>query len=75
MKTSFKMTIEVELQPFTVPNFVLTVPKPGKREDGMQEAQKYALADLDPVTLECLCDKFRDEVFVKAGKYRPPQPA
>lgn len=32
-----KATLEVELQPFQVPNFVRPVAKPGKREDGFVE--------------------------------------
>jgi hypothetical protein len=68
-----KAKIEVELQPFTVPNFVLTVQEALPKQDGIQEIPKYALSELDPYTLEKLCDEFRDAVFAKAGKQHPPQ--
>ena len=67
-----KATLQVELQPFQTPNFVRAVAKPGKREDGIQEAPSYPLSDLDPLTLDKLCNEFRDEVFRKAGKEQPP---
>lgn len=70
-----KTTIEIELQPFTVPNFVLTVQAPRPKQDGIQETPKYALSDLDPNTLERLCNQFRDAVFEKAGKTQPPRDA
>lgn len=67
-----KATLEVELQPFQTPNFARAVMKPGKREDGMQEAPCYPLSDLDPLTLDKLSSDFRAEVFRKAGKEQPP---
>lgn len=63
-----KVTIQVELQPFTVPDFVRTVERPGKREDGFAETVAYPLSDLDSLTLDRLCEQFRNEVFRKAGK-------
>jgi hypothetical protein len=68
-----KAKIEVELQPFSVPNFVLTVQEARPRQDGFQETPNLALSDLDPPTLEMLCDEFRDAVFSKAGKQQPPK--
>jgi hypothetical protein len=65
-------TFKVKLKPFTVPNYVLVDLPPGKREDGFTEGPKYRLEDLDPVTLEAMCDEFRDAVFGKAKKSRPP---
>lgn len=65
------LTLQVELQPFQTPNFVRAVVKPGKREDGMQEAPSYPLSDLDADTLDKLCQDFRSEVFRKAGKQQP----
>ncbi len=67
-----KATLTVELQPFTTPNFVRAVMPPGKREDGFKETPCYPLSDLDPLTLDKLCEDFRDEVFRKAGKGQPP---
>jgi len=68
-----KATIEVKLKPFSVPNFVLTEAEPKPREEGMTEPPKYALSELNPETLEALCEQFTNEVFRKAGKSRPPR--
>ena len=68
-----KVTLEVDLQPFTVPNFVRAVSKPGRREDGPKELPCYPLSSLDSWTLHKLCCNFRDEVFMKAGKEQPPE--
>ncbi len=38
----------------------------------MQELPCYPLSDLDSLTLDKLCNDFRDEVFRKAGKEQPP---
>ena len=70
-----KATLQVELQPFKTPNFVLAVAKPGRREEGMQDATSYPLSDLDPETLWKLCRDFTNEVFQKAGKEQPPEQA
>lgn len=70
-----KITLDVELKPFQVPNFVIVKTLPRPRQEGIQEAPKYRLSDLDAITLEKLCDEFRTEVFKKAGKNRPPQAA
>lgn len=67
-----KATLEVALQPFQVPNFVRPVAKPGKKEDGFSETVAYPLSDLDSLTLDRLCEQFRNEVFRKAGKKQPP---
>lgn len=68
-----KATLEVELQPFSVPNFVLTVAAPRNRDEGFTEAPKYALSELSALTLDSLCREFRKEVFLKAGKQPPPE--
>lgn len=68
-----KVTLEVDLQPFMVPNFVRVVSKPGRKEDGVQELPCYPLSDLDSLTLDKLCRQFRDEVFRKAGKEQPAE--
>jgi len=60
------VTKAVELQPFTVPNYVTVKMPPGKREDGFREAPKYALHELDNRTLIRLCDEFKDAVLRKA---------
>lgn len=68
-----EVNITVKLRPFNVPNFVLTEPEPKPRQEGFSESPKYALCDLDPSTLEKLCEEFTQAVFEKAGKQRPPQ--
>lgn len=68
-----KAILEVDLQPFQVPNFVRPVAKPGKREEGFPETLAYPLSDLDSMTLWCLCENFKSEVFRKAGKEQPPR--
>lgn len=74
-ESSMKVSMEIELQPFTVPNYVLTAPKIGRREDGFVELPKYRLEDLDSRTLDRLCNEFRDAVFMKARKEQPPRAA
>ena len=66
-----KVKIEIELQPFQAPNYVLVKERPGKREDGFKEGMKFHLSDLDSYTLDKLCNDFRDEVFKKAKKQQP----
>ena len=61
-----KITVQQELQPFQVPNYVLAVAPPGKREDGLREPPKYHLSELSDETLSALCNKFREDVFAKA---------
>ena len=68
-----KATLKVELQPFQTPNFVRAKTPPKPRDAGFEEAPCYPLSDLDPETLEDLCEQFTREVFKKAGKQRPPQ--
>jgi hypothetical protein len=74
-RKSVKASIEVELQPFTTPNFVLTVQPPRLKQEGFVETPKLSLSDLDSLTLSRMCDEFRREVFKKAGKEEPPQQA
>jgi hypothetical protein len=63
--------MNVELQPWLTPNFVSIVMPIGKRQDGWKEALKFELKDLDEQILSDQCDKFRKEVFAKAGKIDP----
>jgi len=59
---------EIELRPFTVPNFVLPVARVGKREEGFQESPSFALRELSAETIDKLCKQFRHDVFMKAEK-------
>jgi hypothetical protein len=63
--------IDLELQPFNTPNFVIVKMPARPRHDGWQESPKYSLAELDAQTLSALCDQFRAEIFKKAGKDDP----
>lgn len=60
------ITIETELCPFSVPNYVLVKSRPGLKQDGIKEGAKYHISELDDATLEELCRQFRDDVFRKA---------
>ena len=61
--------VELELQPFRIPNYVSTKSKPGLRQEGLKEVPKYAIEDLPVETLEALCEQFRLDILAKkAGK-------
>lgn len=60
-------SISVQLRPFTVPNFVIPVSKPGQRQDGIKFAEGIPLKDLNWETLNSMCADFRVAVFAKAG--------
>lgn len=71
-----KVKLEVELQPFTVPNFVLLSKLPPKaREAGIDKPTSFHLSELDAEMLDRLCWEFRVAVFEKAGKRMPPTAA
>jgi hypothetical protein len=65
--------MKIELNPWNVPNFVIGKMPPGRRQDGFNPdaAPKWTLAEVDVETLVMQCDRFRDEVFRKAGKSDP----
>ena len=65
------MKVSIDLQPFRVPNFVIAMMPPRERQEGMQEAPKFALKDLDAATLYQLCVEFRKNVFAKAEQTDP----
>lgn len=67
-----KASIEMDIAPFTIPNFVREKTDPG---DASKEGYAVPLSALDPLTLDRLCRDFRDAVFNKAGKQKPPEPA
>lgn len=68
-----KASIKVDLQPFSVPNFVLTHQEARPRQEGITETVKFALSELDADTLERLCQDFRKAVFEKASIPMPPR--
>jgi hypothetical protein len=66
-----KAVVELELEPFTIPNFV----RVKSNVPGSEEMVAFPLSVIDPRGLERLCDQFRTEVFQKAGKSPPPMEA
>lgn len=67
-------TIKIEIKPFLVPNFVLTTGRKGDTSSlGDAVDTTLPMSALDAETLERMCDDFRDSIFKKAGKSRPPQ--
>jgi len=63
-----EVNVKIKVKPFRVPNFVLA----DKQSSDPSNDTKFALADLEPEVLEALCEEFTNEVFIKAGKQRPP---
>lgn len=64
------VTTKIELRPFTVPNYVIQVVPPGRREEGLIGAPSHRLGDLDDLTLNQLCDDFRAGVMARAREQR-----
>jgi hypothetical protein len=62
------MKHEIELKPFLTPSFAIPVRAPGTRGDGFSEAPPIPLSELNEATLEAMCNKFKEDVFAKAGK-------
>ena len=64
--------MNVKLEPWTVPAYVRAVQPPGKRQDGLNpNPLHWKLKFVDEQTLAQQCDRFRDDVFRKAGKVDP----
>jgi len=57
----------VSLVPFDIPTSVRMKMPPKPRQSGWQARPSIPLKDLDKRTLSDLCDRFRAEVFAKAG--------
>lgn len=66
------MKVEIELQPFRTPNYILAKKRPkevgGYTSGGRVEEMKWHLKEISVETLSDLCDEFRSEIFKKAGK-------
>lgn len=61
--------IILDLEPWTIPNYVRTVPKPGLRQDGFTVAtdkNTISLEDCTWNTLNAMCNEFRANVFKRA---------
>ena len=51
---SVKLTREVEFQLPTVPNYIMHVVPPGRRQDGLSETPKTDIADLSANELDAI---------------------
>ena len=67
-----KTNIEIELEPFSTPNYVRT--KKAGHKESLDDTCIH-IRDLDSETLDKLCNDFRSKVFKKAGKVPPPEQA
>jgi len=65
-----KANIEVTIQPFSIPHFVIRDRKAAACGDPDAEAA-FELSSVDATTLSALCDQFRADVFKQAGKKDP----
>lgn len=63
--------VNVDLEPFPVPDVVYAESKTGRRQDGMTQPASYRLDELSRTSLILLCDTFVNEVYRRAGKPRP----
>jgi hypothetical protein len=71
-KKTMNLKIDLEIEPFKAPGAVFLVNPPGKKEDGFDyKFGTIPTARLDAAVLSELCDKFRAEVFARAGKDDP----
>lgn len=64
-------SIKIELAPFIAPDYVSIKGRNGLKQDGFRILPQYSLNELDEQTLSDLCDEFRMNVFLKAGKDDP----
>lgn len=62
---AMKVQVEMEVQPFTVPNFVLVK---AQSSIGDEKITSIPLRDLSREDLTVLCNEFRVSVFQAAGK-------
>ena len=62
-----KITTEIELKPFKVPDYVWQKMPPGYRQGGFLPQSGIELNRIHWRTLGEMCDRFKEEVFKKAG--------
>lgn len=62
------MKMNVEINDFKVPDFITLKHNVKPREQGFQQMTSIPLSDLDAETLSELCQKFKENVFLKANK-------
>jgi hypothetical protein len=68
------VSFQVDLVPFTIPNFVSQRMPPRPRQEGMQAAPIFRLGELPDVVLDKLCAEFRAGVFTRAAEQRKENP-
>jgi len=68
-----KIKLELELKPFSIPNYVIPITKPKPREEGFQENAGIPLSEISDIDLYKMCEEFKVGVFKKAGKARLPE--
>jgi hypothetical protein len=67
----WRVTIDVEIEPFRVPNFLVPKQKYTEDKDPSNSVPAIPLREADPKLLDQLCKRFREDVFAKAGKPDP----
>jgi hypothetical protein len=70
-----KVKIEVELEPFKVPNFVVVKPKPHRKNEGFKDATSIPIGELPADVIYKLCEDFTAAVYAKARIGPPDRPA
>jgi len=63
-----KAVIEIELVPFKVPDKVAVKGNAELKQVGFEENRSIHVSELDVETLNQLCDEFKRNVMIKAGK-------
>lgn len=66
MKNTMKARVELDVRPFSIPNYVIL-----KAEQGDATSASVKLSAMDEATLSSMCDQFRAEIFKAAGKTDP----
>lgn len=61
-------SIQIELNPFSVPSEVTLKQEVGRREDGLRPVQVLKLSELSYEVLDALCEEFRENVMRAADQ-------
>ncbi len=69
------MKLDVDVQPWSTPNYVIAKMAPRPRQEGLTCALSWSLNEVDPELLSKLCDEFRADIFRKAGRVDPRKAA
>lgn len=71
-----KISVELEVHQFVVPNHAVIVRPPVTRQEGLSfHNNTIELSALTPEVLSQMCDEFRAAIFKKAGKADPTKTA